>query len=167
MRLGRERASGEQRASGERGAALVEFAIASLLLFTILFGIIEFGWAFSQNLDVRHGAREGTRLVAVNYRPDSTHSLEDQAEDIVAEVCARMDGGNGTEMTLRLPSQTGSVAGQSGQRAQVEVRRGLQTITGFFDSLLAGVELTSDVDTRIEVDATWANSFGTEWTVSC
>jgi len=145
----------------------VEFAIAALLLFTLLFGIIEFGWAFSQNLDVRHGAREASRLVAVNYRPDTTNSLEEQAEDIIAEVCDRMDGGAGSAVTLRLPTQSGTVPGQSGQRAEIEVTRDLDTLTGFFDSLLSSVVLTSEVDTRIEVDASWANSYGTEWSEPC
>ena len=52
----------------ERGAVLVEFAIISPVLALLLFGVIEFGWAFSQNLDVRHGAREAARLAAVEER---------------------------------------------------------------------------------------------------
>lgn len=166
MRVTADRTNGP-RGAGERGAALVEFAISALLLFSILFGIIEFGWAFSQTLDVRHGAREGSRLVAVNYRPDTTHSLEDQAEDIVTEVCARMDGGNGTTVTLRLPSQTGAVPGQSGQRAEIRVTRSLETLTGFFDAFLGGKTLASNVDTRIEVDASWADAYDTEWAIEC
>jgi Flp pilus assembly protein TadG len=134
----------------ERGAALVEFAISALLVFALVFGIIEFGWAFSQNLDVRHGAREASRLVAVNYRPVSAATPAEQAEDIIDEVCSRMDGGSGTRVTLRL-----TTAGQAGDRAEVEVERTLQTLTGFYDALLAGKTLRSTVDTRIEVDSTW------------
>ena len=51
---------------GQRGAALVEFAILVPLLFGILFGIVDFGYSFSRTLDIRHGSREGARLVAVN-----------------------------------------------------------------------------------------------------
>lgn len=143
------------RGRGEHGAALVEFAIVAVLVFTILFGIIEFGWAFSQNLDVRHGAREASRLIAVNYRPVSTATPAEQADDIIDEVCTRMDGGTGTTVTLTL-----TTAGVAGDRAQVEVTRGLQTLTGFFDGFLGGKQLTSEVETRIEVDATWGGGSG-------
>jgi Flp pilus assembly protein TadG len=56
----------ERRRRGERGAALVEFAILAPLLFLLLFGIMEAAWAFSDLLDVRHAAREGARVAAVN-----------------------------------------------------------------------------------------------------
>ena len=46
------------RARGERGASLVEFAILAPLLIVLVLGIVEFGWLFSQNNDVRHGPRE-------------------------------------------------------------------------------------------------------------
>ncbi|HUW00987.1 MAG TPA: TadE/TadG family type IV pilus assembly protein [Acidimicrobiales bacterium] len=50
----------------DQGAALVEFGLLAIPLFVILFGIIEFGWAFYQQLDVSHGAREGARIAVVN-----------------------------------------------------------------------------------------------------
>src|SRR3546814_1386321 len=56
---------GSRRRGDQRGAALVEFALIATPLFMILFGTIEFGWAFFQLNDIRHGAREGIRLVAV------------------------------------------------------------------------------------------------------
>ena len=73
-----------------RGAVLVEFALVAPLLFVLLFGIIEFGFAFVQWLDVRHGARETARLVAVNYNPNNNVG-DPQAQDILAEGCSRMD----------------------------------------------------------------------------
>ena len=54
----------------QRGAAMLEFAIVLPLLLVLLFGIIEAAWAFNQQLEVRHGAREGARLVAVNAGTD-------------------------------------------------------------------------------------------------
>jgi len=140
-----------RRARGDEGAALVEFAIVAPLLFALVFGIIEFGWAFVQNLDVRHGAREGSRLIAVNYRPDPTATPAEQASDIIQEVCARMDGGSGTTVSI---STLG--AGEAGDRGEVSVTRELDTLTGFYDAILGGIDLDSSVDTRIEVDATWS-----------
>jgi Flp pilus assembly protein TadG len=50
---------------GERGSALVEFALCTMLFMVLMFGIIEFGLViFSYNF-VSHGAREGTRYAMV------------------------------------------------------------------------------------------------------
>jgi Flp pilus assembly protein TadG len=49
----------------ERGAAAVEFALVSVLLFMIVFGIIEFGKTYSQVEVYVNAAREGARVGAV------------------------------------------------------------------------------------------------------
>jgi Flp pilus assembly protein TadG len=49
----------------ERGTAAVEFALVSVLLFMIVFGIIEFGKAYSQFEVYVNAAREGARVGAV------------------------------------------------------------------------------------------------------
>ena len=55
----------------ERGAAAVEFAVVMILLMILVFGLIEFGIAFSK-LNVYTGAaREGARYAAVHCSPDS------------------------------------------------------------------------------------------------
>jgi Flp pilus assembly protein TadG len=50
---------------GEEGAAAVEFAIVVSLLFTIIFGITEFGLALFELQNLRSSAREGARSAAV------------------------------------------------------------------------------------------------------
>jgi Flp pilus assembly protein TadG len=50
---------------GEDGAAAVEFAIVVSLLFILVFGIIEYGFAFFQIQNLRAAAREGARVAAV------------------------------------------------------------------------------------------------------
>jgi Flp pilus assembly protein TadG len=75
------------RGRRERGASIVEFAIVAPLLFLLLFGIIDFGWAFSQNLDVKHAAREGARLAAVNAAPGSDPA--DRLDGLIAMVRER------------------------------------------------------------------------------
>ena len=42
--------SAPRRGRGERGAALIEFAIASVILLTLLFGIISYGYALSYSV---------------------------------------------------------------------------------------------------------------------
>src|SRR5687767_8678973 len=86
MQFGAGADGGSRRPPGrrrQRGAILVEFGLIALLLFTLLFGVIEFGWAFYQHLDVRHGAREGARLAAVNY--------QGSRPALLAETCNRME----------------------------------------------------------------------------
>lgn len=56
----------------ERGAAAVEFAIIMILLLIIVFGIVEFGIAFSKRNVYTGAAREGARYAAVHCVPDST-----------------------------------------------------------------------------------------------
>lgn len=45
-----------------RGAAVVELAIVSPLLFAMLFGIIEFGWLFTVQHTMVNASREGARI---------------------------------------------------------------------------------------------------------
>lgn len=49
---------------------MIEFAIVALLLFTLLFGIIEFGWIFNGYVTLTSAAREGARQAIVNEDED-------------------------------------------------------------------------------------------------
>jgi Flp pilus assembly protein TadG len=137
----------------EDGASLIEFAILAPFLLLLLFGLIEFAWLFSQNLDVRHGAREGARLIAVNhpYGPNSPALTPSaQASAIVAEVCDRMEVASGADITL-------SSSGGVGADATAEVVAPANTLTGFLDwAIPATMTLQSEVTIRIEQPATWA-----------
>ena len=153
MRFGRQK--------GDTGAALVEFAIILPLVVLLLFGIIEASWAFSQASDVRHGAREGARLAAVDWG------------DITAignEVCDRMDiGGSIVTVTLGAAT-TPAEAGTRGSEGRITVQVTYQSITGFLDAWLGGKEITSDIDFNLEQpttgEASWWNS-GAGGTVTC
>lgn len=136
-----------RRAGDDRGAVLVEFALAAPLLFLLIFATIDFGWAFGQHLDVRHGAREGARLAAVNYQGGGA----DQTADLVAEVCGRMDADNSVRVIVTFPTTAAR-----GQSVQVTVTRPVETLTGFVDFAISGRTLTSTVTTRLEQDATFA-----------
>jgi Flp pilus assembly protein TadG len=59
-----------RRLSGdETGAAAVEFALVAMLLFLLVFGIIEFGFIFNRWLTLTHAAREGVRELAIGEDP--------------------------------------------------------------------------------------------------
>lgn len=49
----------------DRGVAAVEFALVLPVLMALLFGIIEFGFVFKDQLAVLQAAREGARIAAV------------------------------------------------------------------------------------------------------
>jgi Flp pilus assembly protein TadG len=50
----------------QEGAAAVEFAIVASLLFMLIFGIIDFGFAFHAWNNTANAAREGARRAAVD-----------------------------------------------------------------------------------------------------
>ena len=56
-----------QRSTGgaERGAALVEFALAVPLLLVVIAGIVDFGFVFQRYEVITNAAREGARLASL------------------------------------------------------------------------------------------------------
>jgi Flp pilus assembly protein TadG len=58
--------------SEERGAALVEFALALPLLLVVFAGIVDFGFAFQRYEVVTNAAREGARLASLPGYDDQT-----------------------------------------------------------------------------------------------
>ena len=69
------------RRRNERGAAAVEFALIAALLFTIVFGIYEFGLYFSQYEVFVSAAREGARTAAVRGTDAQITSAIDNSAD--------------------------------------------------------------------------------------
>jgi Flp pilus assembly protein TadG len=53
------------RGGSDRGAALVEFALALPLLLVVIAGIVDFGFAFQRYEVVTNAAREGARMAVL------------------------------------------------------------------------------------------------------
>lgn len=139
----------------DRGAAIVEMALVTPFLVLLLLGVIEFGWVFAQNLDVRHGAREAARMLSVNEDPGGGGG---QSANIIADVCQRMDLFPGTSVTL---VQNGTSV-DSVAAAQVSVAVGQNTLTGFLDwAIPPSMTITSEVETRLQKAADWSSASGT------
>ena len=137
------------RKRGEKGASLVEFAMVAPFLILLLFGIIEFAWVFATNLDVKHGAREGARITAVNT-PDTGNV------DLAAEICSRMElvGSNTLTSITWASDRTPAV----GEGVTVTVSTPLTTLTGIMDWAFGGVPtLDSTVEIRIEQPPDWSD----------
>jgi Flp pilus assembly protein TadG len=153
--------AGSPRCRGDQGAAIVEFALVMPLLLLVIFAIVEFGYGYGQSLDVKHGAREASRLAAVNYRT-SVVTGSTQTAQIISAACDRMQivGGTANTTVALAYVDSGPAAADRGHFARVTVTRPLVQITGFLDFALEGVVLKSEVETRLETDATWAAGSG-------
>ena len=64
-----------RRGRDERGAQLVEFAIASVVLLVLLFGIIEYGYVLSFKQGLTQAAAEGARAGAVGTTTDAVNAV--------------------------------------------------------------------------------------------
>ena len=65
------------RGRSQTGAATVEFALVSSLLFTLVFGIVQYGLYFNDSLSARQGVREGARMGVVrNFAACGTASTD-------------------------------------------------------------------------------------------
>lgn len=148
-----------RRCRGDDGAALVELALVAPILFLILFGIMEFGWAFLQNLDVKHGAREGTRLAVVNSTPNNSGTT--QSEKLAREVCARMDQYTRLKPTVSISVNRALVSPTTsadiGDEVTVTVSKPLDQLTGFLGFALNDVALKSTVKSRMEQSGTFTD----------
>lgn len=106
------------------------------LLVLLLLGMLEFGWAFAQQIDVRSKAREGLRMVVV----------DEPLMDIEARVCANdiVKSGDINFITITSGVDTGTAA-------TLTVEADLNQITGLFGLFWgSGPTITSTVEGRVE-----------------
>lgn len=75
--------------SARRGLAVVEAAILFPLLFLLLFGMVEYGWAFLKFQCINNAAREGVRAAV---RDGSTDTVWQTAVQNVMRDCGRTSG---------------------------------------------------------------------------
>ena len=89
-------ADGDVRESrGSQGQALVEFALVAILLFLLLFGIIDFSRLFFAYATMSNGVREGARYGIVHHGDDA--GIEQQARAMMLVI-----GGDAT-ITINYP----------------------------------------------------------------
>jgi Flp pilus assembly protein TadG len=127
----------------ERGASLVEFAIMMPLLILLLLGMLEFGWAMAQQIDVRHKAREGLRVSIV----------DESFSDIQARVC-NDDIVKGSALTVAEIITMTDV----GEPITFTVTADLNQITGLFGVFWgASPTITSTVEGRVEQESSFGS----------
>lgn len=71
------------------GVATVEFALVATLVFTLLFGIIDFSYLLWGTLSMQHAVREGARYAVTgqsNIFTNPTGSAKDRCDAAVVEI---------------------------------------------------------------------------------
>lgn len=126
---------GRSRRRNDRGASLVEFALIMPLLVLLIFGMVDAGWAFFQNLEVRHGAREGARLAVVDFGNEAA---------VITETCARMND-PGPSVQISVASDSKNIGGKT----TVTVTRNHDALVAFLP-FFDGITLSSTVEMRLE-----------------
>jgi Flp pilus assembly protein TadG len=100
--------------NSQRGATIAEAAITLMVLFTLLFAVLEFGRAFNIYQIMTNAAREGARY-AVAPDPGNSYQLPTPA-NVAARVCGYLQSGNvyptgGSTCSLGVGGPTCSPAG--------------------------------------------------------
>jgi Flp pilus assembly protein TadG len=106
----------------DRGQALVEFALASVVFFATIFGTLEFGLAIWRYNMVSNLAQEGARWASVHGMVSSSPA---SAADVQTFVRSRSPGVPVTVATTPAPSAVGP-----GGTVSVEVQSSYPPLTG-------------------------------------
>src|SRR5690348_8433339 len=85
--------SGGKWRPNERGAVAVEFALVLPLLGMLMFGIVSFGLAFSDNVALANAVREGARFAASTDATAGTWgaSVVQRTQDVYANADSPLD----------------------------------------------------------------------------
>lgn len=75
-----------------RGAAIIEMAIALPTLVLFLWGIFQLGVAFQANAGMQHALGEGARLATLCYNPTTTGCSSPSNDAIKAKIKDRVFG---------------------------------------------------------------------------
>jgi Flp pilus assembly protein TadG len=118
------------RRDPQKGAAAVEFAIVSMLFFTLVMGCIEWGWFFFVHQRVVNAAREGARAGTLMSPPPSTDpgDAEARAQEVAEDYLERVDlERSGVTATYELIG-----AGGGTDAIRVDIAYPYEQLTGFF-----------------------------------
>jgi hypothetical protein len=83
-------------ARGDDGAAAVEFALVSSLLFLLVFAILDYGLWFNDSLNLRQGVREGARVGVVQNFNQSSCTQSNPMQKLACKTRAQIGSVTGT-----------------------------------------------------------------------
>lgn len=141
-----------------RGAALVEFALVSLLLITLVFGVIEFSLIMKDSMTLNQAAREGVRSASVGSPTATvTSRVEGAAVTLTASKLSTSiqsrTSPTASWSSLGNSSDGTANAAQAGDQVRVTVTYPHSLITGKLFSWKSGgstVTLSGDMVMRRE-----------------
>jgi Flp pilus assembly protein TadG len=129
---------------GERGSALVEFAVATTLLLTMMFGAMDFGRALYTYTKVSEAARQGTRYAIVRGSSCTTWTTAcpASATDVQTYLKDVPMGLNPSSMTV---TTTWTPNKNPGSTVNVNVQYSFQFILPFLPSGTINMASTSQM----------------------
>lgn len=98
-----------KRRGPESGAAALETALVMPIFMTLVFGILNVGWAFYCGAEVRHAIERSTRMIIID--PDTVEA------DIEAAVVADLHAANPDDVVLTMTTE--DVGANGGQIARL------------------------------------------------
>ena len=169
------------RGKGERGAVLVEMAFTLPILCALLFGIIDFGYAFNDWISVRQGGRDGLRQAIVNTAPTApactgvgtgAPAAGTDGNKIMCFTKNRvgLDFTN-TRVKVYFVPTSGTLA--AGQPMKLCVQYKTSSLTGAYSAILTNKVLDTEVESLNEQATTMAPFqedpvvTGGSWPASC
>lgn len=137
-----------RRADGERGAAAVEFALVVPVLFLLVFGMIDFGWAINRYAAVSNAAREGVRMASLGGSPS-------EIEAVVQDAVGDLGPDGTTTVTVSCLRPSGVSCGpysnaEPGGTAIIQVEYETDWLTIVGSTFSDGMNLTKTSRMRIE-----------------
>ena len=84
------------RTADQDGAAAVEFALVSSLLFLLVFAILDYGLWFNDSLNLRQGVREGARVGVVQNFTATSCTQTDPMQKLACKTKAQIGAVTGT-----------------------------------------------------------------------
>jgi Flp pilus assembly protein TadG len=140
----------DRRSARERGAALVEFALITPLLFLLVAGAIDFGFMINRDTLVNNATREGAREGTVNPNATAIESTVrtaladlDQTKLSVSVSCRKPDDTACT--TFAADAKTGGVV-----IVKVDYLHGFFTFAPTAVGMSNDITLSKTVEMRIE-----------------
>jgi Flp pilus assembly protein TadG len=106
-----------QRFRSEKGAELIEFALAVPLLLFIIMGLVDFGFMFQRYEVVTNAAREGARIAVLPGYANG--DVEARVRSYMTEGGVANSTANSTVATTNVPIAAGAGPAMQGKRVQV------------------------------------------------
>jgi Flp pilus assembly protein TadG len=150
------------------GSAVVEFALVSPLVIMLVFGIIEFGIAYNQQIELRSAAREGGRLAAVDNgcgNAVSCPNASTQRDNLIAATRTKAAGlADSSSMKVSV-SYTGTTVGTD--TVTVCLNYTMHSVTLLYQQWLNNVVISGKAVMRLEQVPTFAQGTDSGGAATC